>query len=135
MSDEIRLALPAEEDFREIAHLVVGGLGARLDLTLEQLEDVQVGLEALLQQRDDDEEISIVLAVDDARVHATVGPFAAGALAELAAFDGHGLADEPQLGLQRVLETVCDSVEVEERGGAWWVELTKRTTAPAGATG
>ena len=39
MSDEIQLVLPAEEDFRHIAHLVVGGLGARIDLTFEHLED------------------------------------------------------------------------------------------------
>ena len=38
MSDEIRLVLPAQEDFHPIAHLVVGGLGARLELTFEQLD-------------------------------------------------------------------------------------------------
>ena len=30
------------------------------------------------------------------------------------------------LGLHRVLDTVCDTHEVEERDGAAWVELTKR---------
>jgi hypothetical protein len=47
MSDEIRLVLPAEEDFRPVAHLVVGGLGARHDLTFEDLDDLQVAVEAL----------------------------------------------------------------------------------------
>ena len=31
-----------------------------------------------------------------------------------------------RLDLQRVLETVCDTHEVEERDGGAWVELSKR---------
>ena len=31
--DEISLTLPADEEFRRVAHLVVGGLAVRLDLT------------------------------------------------------------------------------------------------------
>ena len=41
MTDEIKLILPAQEDFHPVAHLVVGGLAARLELTYEQLEDLQ----------------------------------------------------------------------------------------------
>ena len=67
MSDEITLVLPAQEDFHQIAHLVTGGLGARLELTYEQLEDLQLALEALLACREDDGDISIGIAVDDSR--------------------------------------------------------------------
>ena len=59
--DRIQLTLPAEEDFRHVAHLVVGGLGVRLDLTFEDLDDLQVALEALLGCRDDDGEIVITV--------------------------------------------------------------------------
>jgi len=52
MSDEVRLVLPAQEDFRPIVHLVVGGLAARLDLTFDTLEDVQLALGALLARLD-----------------------------------------------------------------------------------
>ncbi|HZT54053.1 MAG TPA: hypothetical protein VE995_06700, partial [Gaiellaceae bacterium] len=43
--------------------------------------------------------------------------------------------DEPAaaLDLRRVLETVCDTHEVEEREDGAWVELTKRMASPAGA--
>jgi anti-sigma regulatory factor (Ser/Thr protein kinase) len=124
MTDEIRLVLPAEEDFHAVAHLVVGGLGARHQLTLEQLEDIQVALDALLGCREDDGEIVLTVRVEDEGVRAEVGPFAAGALAEL---EGEGLA----LGLRRVLETVCDAFEIEERDAGSWVQLLKRTeTAP-----
>jgi anti-sigma regulatory factor (Ser/Thr protein kinase) len=118
VSDEITLVLPAQEDFHHIAHLVTGGLGARLELTYEQLEDLQVALEALLACRDDDGDISVGIAVDDLRVRTTVGPFTDDAIAEL---DEDGSA----LGLRRVLETVSDTLEVDHRDGGAWVELSK----------
>jgi hypothetical protein len=126
VSDQIKLTIPAEQDFRPIAHLVVGGLGIRLDLTFEDLDDLQVALEALLGCRDDDGDIEIVVDASDGTVRASVGPFARGAL------DSLERSDAP-LGLHRVLETVCDTFEIDEREGGAWVELTKRTTSPAGA--
>ena len=118
MSDEIRLVLPAQEDFHPIAHLVVGGLAARIELTYEQLEDLQVAVEALLGCRDDDDDLSVVVAVEPDAVRATVGPFTREALAELE-------HDGSKFGLRRVLETVTDGVEVEDRDGGAWVALTK----------
>ena len=120
MTDEIRLVLPAEEDFHQIAHLVVGGLGVRLDLTYDALEDLQVALQALLACRDDDGEIVVTITADEGALRTSVGPFGGDALTELDA-DGTGF------GLRRVLETVTDSFEVEERNGASWVELKKAT--------
>ena len=126
MTDQVRLTLPAEEDFRHVAHLVMGGLGVRLDLTFEDLDDLQVALEALLGCRDDEGDIVVTVNAGDGTVRASVGPFAAGSL------DALERSDAP-LGLHRVLETVCDTFEIEERDGGAWVELTKRTTSPAGA--
>ena len=122
MTDEIKLVLPAQEDFHPVAHLVVGGLAARLELTFEQLEDLQVAVEALLGCRDDDGEISVVVTVEPDSVRAIVGPFQAHALAGLE-------ADAGEFGLRRVLETVTDSVQVEERDGGAWVALTKARAA------
>jgi hypothetical protein len=118
VSDEIELVLPAQEDFHHIARLVVGGLAARLELTYEQLEDMEVALDALLRCRDDEGDLTVGLAVDGDSVRTTVGPFADGALDELD-------SDSSSLGLRRVLETVTDSVEVEQRDGGSWVRLTK----------
>ncbi len=122
MIDEIRLVLPAQEDFHPVAHLVVGGLAARLELTYEQLEDLQVAVEALLGCRDDDGDVSVVVSVEPDTVRATVGPFQPEALAELE-------SDAGEFGLRRVLETVTDSVQVEERDGGAWVALTKARAA------
>jgi hypothetical protein len=119
VTEEIRLTLPAQEDFRHVAHLVVGGLGARRDLTFEDLEDLQVAFDALLACRDDDEDIHLTLAVESGEVRASVGPFDGDALRELDDGDA-GLAP------RRVLETVCDSVAISERDGSSWVDVTKR---------
>jgi hypothetical protein len=118
LSDEIKLVLPAQEDFHPVAHLVVGGLGARLELTYEQLEDLQVAVEALLGCRDDDGDVSVVVTVEPDLLRATVGPFQPQALAGLE-------GDSGEFGLRRVLDTVTDSVQVEERDGSAWVALTK----------
>jgi hypothetical protein len=122
LSDEITLVLPAQEDFHPIAHLVVGGLAARLELTYEQLEDLQVAVEAVLGCRDDEGDVSVVFTVEPEAIRATVGPFAAPALSELE-------SDTSELGLKRVLDTVTDGVRVEERDGGAWVALTKARTA------
>lgn len=127
--DEIRLVIPAEEDFRPIAHLVTGGLATRLDLTYEDLEDLQVAIEALLGLRDDDGELVVSLAVEDDLLLAEVGPFDPAALGEE---DEDGTAE---LDLRRVLDTVCDTHEVETRKESAWVQLSKRISAPAGAAG
>jgi hypothetical protein len=120
VTDEIKLVVPAQEDFRHIAHLVVGGLGARLDLTYEDLDDVQTALDALLSCRDDDGEVEVVVGVADHSIRSSVGPFAESDVEELES-DGSGL------GLRRVLETVTDGFEVERRDGRAWVVMTKET--------
>jgi hypothetical protein len=124
-TDEIRLVIPAEEDFRPIAHLVTGGLAMRLDITYDDLDDLQVGIEALLGLRDDTGELVVSLSVDDGVLRASLGPFPPEKV-QAGASDGG-------LDLRRVLETVCDTHEVEERDGSAWVELTKRVASPAGA--
>ncbi|HZR94904.1 MAG TPA: hypothetical protein VFA56_04370 [Gaiellaceae bacterium] len=126
MTDEITLVVPAQEDFRHIAHLVVGGLGARLDLTYEDLDDLQTALEALLGQREDDGDIEVAVVVDGSAVRSTIGPFAESDLDELE-------SESTLLGLRRVLETVADDYEVERRDGRAYVVLTKHTTASTGA--
>lgn len=128
MTDEITLVVPAQEDFHHIALLVMGGLGARLDLTYEDLDDLQTGLESLLGCRDDDDDLNVSIAVVDGTVRTTVGPFGGTQLDDLE-------RDSSALGLRRVLETVADQFEVERRDGSEWVVLSKRTSAPAEAAG
>jgi hypothetical protein len=122
-TDEIRLVIPAEEDFRPIAHLVTGGLAMRLDVTYDDLDHLQVGIEALLALRDDADELVVSLSADDGVLHALLGPFSPEKV--------HASDSDGSIGLHRVLETVCDTHEVEERDGGAWVELSKRIAAAA----
>lgn len=123
-AEEIRLVIPAEEDFRPIAHLVTGGLAMRLDVTYDDLDDLQVGIEAVLALRDDAGDIVVSLAADDGVLRASLGPFALESV--------HAADSESGLDMRRVLETVCDTHEVEERDDGAWIELSKQiASAPA----
>jgi anti-sigma regulatory factor (Ser/Thr protein kinase) len=119
-ADEITLTLPGERDFYRIAHLVLGGLAIRLDLTYEQLEDLQLALSSVLAEQEPEGELNVTLRVEDGAIRAVIGPFTGGRLRE--AIEE---ADGEHLDLRRLLETVCDRVSVEERDGAGWIELTK----------
>ena len=128
MNDEIVLVVPAQEDFRPIVHLVVGGLAVRLDLTMDVLEDLQIALDALLARRDDEGDVTVRVVFDEQAMRASVGPLPSAILDDFE-------RDGDELGLRRVLETVCESFEVEERYGEAWIELMKQTAAPTAGGG
>jgi hypothetical protein len=117
--DEISLTLPADEAFHRVAHLVLGGLAVRLDLTVENLEDLELALDALLERTPPEEEVNVRVRLVDGELQTTVGPFNA-VRAEL---ERDGTDD---LNLSRILGAVCDSIEIADRDGSEWVQLTKR---------
>ena len=125
MSDEITLTLPRDRPFYGIAHLVVGGLALRLDLTFEHLEDLQLALAGLLERPDGDGHVTVTVSVEGDTIRALVGPFDGEELRGDLARGGEG----DEVGLGRVLDTVVDRVEVAEREGGHWVTLTKRVRA------
>ena len=126
-ADEIRLTLPRERPFHRIAHLVLGGLAVRLDLTFDTLEDMQVALGELLERHAGDADLELVLRVHPAAIEKRVGPFGGKLLRD--EFD----RDEA-VGLRRVLDTVVDSVRIDEENGAHWVELRKLVAPVAKAS-
>src|SRR5207302_2343914 len=75
LTDEVRLTIPAEEDFRRVAHLVLGGLAVRLDLTFEVLEDLQLALDSLLERRDDERDVTVAVVLEPGELRTSVGPF------------------------------------------------------------
>ena len=118
MTDVVTLQLPRERDFFGVAHLVLGGLGARLDLTYDVLEDMTTAIDELLSQREPTGDVTLSVKIEQEAITATVGPFSGRVADELHASDAG-------LGLRRVLETVVDQVDVSERDGGQWVELKK----------
>ena len=126
--DEISLTLPADEAFHRVAHLVLGGFALRLDLTFENLEDLELALDALLERTQGEGPVNVRVRIVDGELQTTVGPFAA-LRAEL---DRDGT---DALNLSRILAAVCDRVEIDDRDGSEWVQLTKRVQTLKGGAG
>jgi anti-sigma regulatory factor (Ser/Thr protein kinase) len=126
VADVVTLQIPQSRDFRAVAHLVLGGLATRLELTYDVLDDMQTALDELLERRELEGDVTVALRVEEDSLAATVGPLG-GRVAEELRSSGDAL------GLRRVLDTVVDRAEVTERDGGHWVELRKRIrTAPDG---
>ena len=119
---EIELILPADDAFRRVAHLVLGGLATRHDLTVETLEDLTLALDAVLGRLDDGgDDVTVRMKVGDEDVSTEVGPFRdLDVRGELAS------GSEDAIDLRRILSAVCDEVSVVERGGSQWIEMTKK---------
>jgi len=126
--DEISLTLPADEAFHRVAHLVLGGFALRQDLTFENLEDLELALDALLERTQGEGPVNVRVRIVDGELQTTVGPFAA-LRAEL---DRDGT---DALNLSRILAAVCDRVEIDDRDGSEWVQLTKRVQTLKGGAG
>ena len=125
MPDEITLTVPRERPFYRVAHLVLGGLAVRLDLTFDTLEDLQIALAGLLAREHEGEgNLTLAVRVLPGALEASIGPF-----------DDAALKTEwdsgEEFGLRRILETVVDGVAITQREGAQWVELTKNVKAAA----
>jgi hypothetical protein len=111
VTDQITLSIPREPGFHRVAHLVLGGLAVRLDLTLESLEDLQLALDALLDRVDDDTDVdgqlTVTMSLRDAELQTRIGPLPTGLLDELERDGGDGID------LRRVLDSTVDDVLVE----------------------
>ncbi|MHB8641366.1 MAG: hypothetical protein ACYDA3_00540 [Gaiellaceae bacterium] len=118
MTDVVTLKLPREQEFFGVAHLVLGGLAARLDLTYDVLDDMTTAIDQLLERRESSEDVVLSVRIEKDSLSASVGPFDKRIAGELQS-EGDGL------GLRRVLATVVDRFGVSERDGAHWVELQK----------
>ena len=117
--DEIRISIPGERAFGAVAGLVLGGLAARHELTLDVLDDLQLAVTTLLERDEDERELTIVLRVGDDTIATTIGPFTRASVAELDEDAGE------TLGLRRLLDTVVDDVALREEAGGCWVDFRK----------
>ena len=119
MADEITLTIPREPDFHRVAHLVLGGLAIRLNLTVESLEDLQIALDSILGRSQlEAGDITVRMALRDGALEARIGPLGADVLDEIER------EQDGELGLGRVLESTVDDVQVDGE----WVTLTKNVT-------
>jgi hypothetical protein len=114
--DQITLTIPREQPFHEVAHLVLGGVAARLNLTFESIDDLETALDAVLERAALNGHITVKLRIDEEAILATVGPLADAVRAELEREPGE------DVDLRRILDTVVDGYALDADG---WLELRK----------
>jgi hypothetical protein len=121
--DEITLTIPRDADFHHVAHLVLGGLAVRMELTVENLEDLQIALDSILGRSElAAGDITVRMALRDGALETRVGPLPASVLEEIQRAQDH------QLSLRRVLESTVDNVHVDGDS----VSLTKKVAVGGG---
>ena len=125
MTDEITLTIPRDADFHRVAHLVLGGLAVRMDLTVENLEDLQIALDSILGRSElEDGDITVRMALRDGALETRVGPLPRDLLDEIEREQDH------ELSLRRVLESTVDDVHVDGDS----VRLTKKVAVGGAST-
>jgi hypothetical protein len=115
--DQITLTIPREPPFHEVAHLVLGGVAARLNLTFESLDDLETALDAVLERAAPEGDVTVQLRLEEGAIVARVGPFTTEPLRVELAREASG-----DVTLRRVLDTVVDRYELDADG---WLELRK----------
>ena len=118
MTDTIHLTIPATTHFRPVATLVLGGIGSRLELPYERIDDLQLAVLSALVAAEG-ELVTVEVEIEDRDVSVGVGPLVEGSGADAA--------------LRLVLERLVDSVETSTRDDGEWLVLTL-SLEPSGAS-
>ena len=111
MTDQITLTIPADEASRGVATLVLGGVGSRLDLSYERLDDLQLAVLSVLGAGAG-EEVTVELVTDREAFLVSVGPLVTGS--------------GTNASLARVLGPLVDGVTPSVRDGDEWLTLRLR---------
>jgi hypothetical protein len=109
--EAIELTLPAGREWHAVARLVLGGVADRMNLSYEDLDDLQLAVERLLVEAASQDTVRLRIDVVDHGVRVGVGPLAERTIAD--ALQGPD-AEPGELTLRRILQTVVDSFGVEE---------------------
>jgi anti-sigma regulatory factor (Ser/Thr protein kinase) len=126
VTNTIRLRIPHQPPYHGVALLVVGGLAARLDLSYEKLEDLQLALENVLENGDyvSEPQVTVELDVLDDSLSLVVGPLDGPAVRTALEDDR-----DDRISLGRLLDTLVEEVSIESRDDGDWLRLDKRVGA------
>ena len=123
MTETISLEVPATLSALSTVRMVLGGLGARLDFSLEDLDDLFLATDRLLEAALDAEELDSLLVqvlVDGVTLRVTAGAFRSDRLRDQVAVTPGGCID-----LCTLLRRLVDDVVVQEEDGAFSVLMVK----------
>ena len=124
MAERIDLEVPATLNALSTVRLVLGGLGARLDFSLDDLEDLYLATDELLRTALDADALdrwSVEMLVD-----AGVLRFAAGTFKSAKLRADVTIHAEDCLDLCMLLRSTVDDVVLEDEDGAYRIVLVKR---------
>jgi hypothetical protein len=111
MSDRIELTTPVGRAWDPVIRLVLGGIGDRLDLGFDELDDLQLAVERLLAEARLEDRVTLSFEILERSVRVRIGPILTGAVAEALQ---RPPAKPGELTLGRILQTVVDSYGVEK---------------------
>ena len=106
---DIELELPRGPCFAAVARLVAAGVGARLGLSVERLEDLKLAIDAALRQAGSKHTLTLALTPTLDDLHLEVGPLAAARL------------DSRRL--EGVLSTLVDEIGTRRSGSDVWIAM------------
>jgi anti-sigma regulatory factor (Ser/Thr protein kinase) len=124
MAERIDLEVPASLSALSTVRMVLGGLGARLDFSLDDLEDIYLATDELLRtalDADALDRLSVEVVLDDGVLRFTAGMFKSAKLR--AEVTTHA---EDCLDLCMLLRRTVDDVVFEDEEGAYRIVLVKR---------
>ncbi len=124
MAERIDLEVPATLNALSTVHMVLGGLGARLDFSLDDLEDIYLATDELLRtalESDALDRLRVEVLLDDGTLRFTAGTFKSAKLR--ADVTVHA---EDCLDLCMLLQSTVDDVVLEGDGGEYRIVLVKR---------
>ena len=104
----VELELPRGSRFAAVARLVGAGLGARLGLSVERLEDLKLAIDAVLRHPSSGDMLTLAMTPTLDDLHVEIGPMAAAA-------DARDLED--------VLSTLVDETRAWRSGTDVWIAL------------
>lgn len=78
MSDTVVLEVPASASLLPVVRLVVGGMAARADLTLSEIDELYMAVEEVLRAShhpDSTPRVRLEMRAEDGALHIVAGPF------------------------------------------------------------
>ena len=73
VTDQITLTIPSRTSYTGVATLVLEGIGSRLELSYERMDDLQLAVVSVLEARGD-EDVTVEVEAAQERVTISVGP-------------------------------------------------------------
>jgi hypothetical protein len=123
MTETISLEVPATLSALSTVRMVLGGLGARLDFSLDDLDDLFLATDRLLEAALDAEELDslrVLVVVDAGTLRIAAGAFRSNELRDQVAITPGGCID-----LCTLLQRLVDDVIVQEDDGSFDVVIVK----------